>query len=69
MYKGGTSTTLVLAVLEGIRMPLSECNTTLGIWVLLLRTGEEASTAAFLLGGEGSEGGKIDESAVDKAVW
>lgn len=50
-------------------MPLSECNTTLGIWVLLLRTGEEASTAAFLLGGEGSEGGKIDESAVDKAVW
>ena len=68
MYKGGTSTTLVPAVLEGIRMPLSECSTTLGNWVLLLCTGEEASAAGFLLGGEGSEGGKIDESDVDKAV-
>jgi len=54
-------------LLEGIRMPLSECNTTLG-WVLLLCTGEEASAAVFLLGGEGSEGGNFDESAVDKAV-
>jgi hypothetical protein len=49
-------------------MPLSACNTTLGNWVSLLSTGAEASDSAFLLGSEGSEGGKFDESAVVKAV-
>ena len=69
MYKGGTSTTLVPALLEGIRMPLSACNTTLGNWVSLLCAGAEATASAFLLGGgEASEGGKIEESTVVKAV-
>jgi hypothetical protein len=59
----------VPAVLEGILMPLSACNTTLGNWGLLFCTGAEASASAFLLSsGEGSEGGKIEESTAVKAV-
>ena len=43
MYKGGTSPTLVPAVLEGIRMPLSVCGSALGNQVLLFCTGAGAN--------------------------
>ena len=54
MYKGGRSTTLVLVVCEGIRIPLSACNTTFAFdnHVSLLCT--ELGTDGLRLGGVAS---------------